>query len=252
LLIYGRSAWRIAMIAFDIQHYDSVGSTNDEAMRLAHSGAAHGTVVCAREQTEGRGRQVRRWYSPAGNLHASILLRTDLPLGRIPQLSFVAALAVADAADAFLPGDVRAELKWPNDVLVRGAKVAGILIESADGTAIIGIGMNIAHAPSDAPYPITTLSSSAAKTLEPGAVLQVLLKAFGHRFADWRDQGFATVRTDWLARAHPAGSPLRLTVGDRSIQGRFADLGHDGALVIETADGLERFVAGEVLVPPTP
>jgi BirA family biotin operon repressor/biotin-[acetyl-CoA-carboxylase] ligase len=80
----------------------------------------------------------------------------------------------------------------------------------------------------------------------------VLLQTLGHRFSDWRDQGFATVRTDWLARAHLAGSPLRLTLGDRSIEGRFADLGHDGALVLETADGLERFVAGEVLVPPTP
>jgi BirA family transcriptional regulator, biotin operon repressor / biotin---[acetyl-CoA-carboxylase] ligase len=240
------------MIAFDIQHYDSIGSTNDEAMRLARAGAAHGTVVCAREQTTGRGRQARRWHSPAGNLHASILLRTELALGRIPQLSFVAALAVADAADAFLPGDVRAELKWPNDVLVRGAKVAGILIESADAAAIIGIGMNIAYAPPDAPYPVTTLAASAAETLEPGDVLQVLLQALRHRFSDWGDQGFATVRTDWLARAHPVGSLLRLTVGDRSIEGRFADLGHDGALVIATARGLERFVAGEVLVPPPP
>jgi BirA family transcriptional regulator, biotin operon repressor / biotin---[acetyl-CoA-carboxylase] ligase len=238
------------MIAFDIRHYDSIGSTNDEAMRRAHDGAAHGTVVCAREQTAGRGRVARRWHSPAGNLHASILLRTDLPPGRIPQLSLVAALAVADAADAFLPGDVRAELKWPNDVLVRGAKLAGILIESADATAVIGIGMNIAHAPPDAPYPVTTLAAGGAETLEPAAVLQVLLQALDHRFSDWRDHGLATVRTDWLARAHPVGSPLRLWVGDRSIQGRFADLAHDGALVLETADGLERFVAGEVLVPP--
>jgi BirA family transcriptional regulator, biotin operon repressor / biotin---[acetyl-CoA-carboxylase] ligase len=240
------------VIAFDIRHYDSIGSTNDEAMRLARAGAAHGTVVCAREQTAGRGRRARRWHSPAGNLHASILLRTDLPPGRIPQLSFVAALAVADAADAFLPGDARAELKWPNDVLVRGAKLAGILIESADATAILGIGMNIAHAPPDAPYPVTTLAASGAETLEPGAFLSVLLQAFGHRFSNLRDHGFATVRTDWLARAHPTGSRLRLTLGDRSIEGRFADLAHDGALVLETAEGLERFVAGELLVPQTP
>ena len=139
-------------------------------------------MVCAREQTAGRGRGARRWHSPAGNLHASILLRTDLPPGRIPQLSLVAALAVADAADAFLPGDVRAELKWPNDVLVRGAKLAGILIESADATAIIGIGMNIAHAPPDAPYPVTTLAAGGAEMLEPAAVLQVLLQALDHRF----------------------------------------------------------------------
>jgi BirA family transcriptional regulator, biotin operon repressor / biotin---[acetyl-CoA-carboxylase] ligase len=235
------------VIGFDIRHYDSIGSTNDEAMRLARAGASHGTVVAAREQTAGRGRHARHWHSPAGNLHASILLRTDVPPARIPQLSFVAALAVADAADAFLPGNVRAELKWPNDVLVGGAKVAGILIESTDAAAIVGIGMNVLHAAPDAPYPVTTLAACGAGTSEPAAVLQVLLEAFRRRSADWQDQGFAPVRAGWLERAQPAGTMLRVIVGNRSIEGRFADLGHDGALVIETAAGLERFVAGEVL-----
>ena len=235
------------MMAFDIRHYHSIRSTNDEAMRLARTGASHGTVVVAREQTAGRGRQARRWHSPAGNLHASILLRTDVPPARIPQLSFVTALAVADAADAFLPGNIRAALKWPNDVLVRGAKIAGILIECTEAAAIVGIGLNVLHAAPDAPYPVTTLAASGEGPSEPDAVLQVLLEAFHRRSADWQDQGFAPVRAAWLKRAHPAGSSLRLTVGNRSIEGRFADLGHDGALVIETATGLERFVAGEVL-----
>lgn len=234
------------MIAFDVRHYDSIGSTNDEALRLARAGAAHGTVVCASEQTAGRGRQARHWHSPAGNLYMSILLRLDMEPGRIAQLSFVTALAVADATDGFLPGDVRAELKWPNDVLIHGAKVAGILIECAAATAVVGIGMNIRHAPANTPYPVTTLTASGAATADIEAVLQVLLEAFSRRIADWQVQGFAAVRTAWLARAHSAGSPLRIAVGNRSIEGRFADLAHDGALIIETADGLARFVAGEV------
>jgi len=239
-----------ALIAFDIRRYDSIGSTNDEAMRLAHCGAAHGTVVCAAMQTAGRGRQARHWHSPPGNLYVSILLRPDRPMERIPELSFVTALAVADAADSVLPDGVRAELKWPNDVLVRGAKVAGILIEHTDPATVVGVGVNIRHAPSDAPYAVTTLAAAGAGAADPDAVLPMLLAAFRRRFADWRDCGFAAIRTAWLQRAHVPGSPLNVRIGDRTVQGRFADLSHDGALVIETPEGRRRIHAGEVLSPP--
>jgi BirA family transcriptional regulator, biotin operon repressor / biotin---[acetyl-CoA-carboxylase] ligase len=235
------------MIAFDVRRYDRIGSTNDEAMRLALCGAAHGTVVWALAQTAGRGRQARHWHSPPGNLHVSILLRPDRPIGRVPELSFVAALAVADAVDGFLPDDVRAALKWPNDVLIRVAKVAGILIEHADPATVVGIGMNVLHAPPGAPYAVTTLAAAGARATDPDAVLQVLLAAFRRRFADWRETGFAAVRTAWLQRAHAPGSTLQVRIGDRTVQGRFADLAHDGALVIETAEGPQRVHAGEVL-----
>ncbi len=234
------------MIVFDVRHYDSIGSTNDEALRLARTGAAHGTVVCAREQTAGRGRQARHWHSPAGNLYVSILLRLDLAPGKAAELSFVVALAVADTVDRLLSDGVRASLKWPNDVLVRGAKISGILLEYADAAVIVGIGVNIRHAPLDMPYPVTSLAASGAVATTTDATLQVLLEAVVGRVADWQETGFATTRTAWLARAHPAGSPLRITVGSGSIEGRFADLAHDGALIIETADGPARFVAGEV------
>ena len=124
------------MIAFDVRHYDSIGSTNDEAMRLAREGAVHGTVVHADEQTAGRGRLSRRWLSPPGNLYLSIVLRPDVPAARSAEIGLVAALAVADAVDALLPQQVRATLKWPNDVLVRDGKIAGILLEQADDTLI--------------------------------------------------------------------------------------------------------------------
>src|SRR6185436_12611332 len=122
----------------------SVGSTNDEAARLAAAGAAEGTVVWAREQTAGRGRRGRHWASPVGNLYTSAIVRPDCPAARAAELGFVAALAVADMVPAGRP----VRLKWPNDVLVEGAKVAGILPESsigADGQAehvILGIGVN--------------------------------------------------------------------------------------------------------------
>jgi BirA family biotin operon repressor/biotin-[acetyl-CoA-carboxylase] ligase len=239
------------VIAFDVRHYDTIGSTNDEAMRLADAGAAHGTAVCAREQTAGRGRQARIWHSPAGNLYASVLLRFAASPSRTPELSLVAALAVADTVDRFLPAGVRAELKWPNDVLVHGAKIAGILLESADAAVVVGIGINVLWAPIDAPYPVTRLGDSVAAVPEPSATLHVLLQSLAHRLADWQDEGFAQTRSAWLARAHPPGSPIRISVGDGSIVGRFVGLGDDGALIVQTKDGLIRIVAGDLVVLPT-
>ena len=239
------------MIVFDIRHHDIIGSTNDEAMDLARAGAAHGTVVWAREQTAGRGRQARIWHSPAGNLYASVLLRLAASPSRAAELSLVAALAVADTVDSFLPDGARAELKWPNDVLVQGAKIAGILLESADAAVVVGIGINVLRAPLDAPYPVTRLADSVAAVPEPAATLQVLLRSLAHRLADWQDEGFAQTRSAWLARAHPPGSPIRISVGDSSFAGQFVGLADDGALIVQTADRLMRVVAGDLVVLPT-
>ncbi len=145
---------------FHIQHHERIGSTNDEARRLAASGAPHGTVVHADEQAAGRGRFGRTWFSPPGNLYLSVLLRLDLPPDRGPELSFVTALTVADAVDALLPKQSRSTLKWPNDVLVNDGKIAGILVESADDAQIIGIGVNVLEAPRNAPYKTSTLVGS--------------------------------------------------------------------------------------------
>jgi BirA family biotin operon repressor/biotin-[acetyl-CoA-carboxylase] ligase len=240
------------VIAYDVRRYDSIGSTNDAALELARTGAAHGTVVFAREQTAGRGRQARHWHSPTGNLYSSILLRPDASPGRAAELSFVAALAVADTVDGCLPDGVRARLKWPNDVLVRGAKIAGILLEHADAAVVVGIGINVLHAPPVAPYPVTSLADSGAATPEPEAALGALLRSFAHRFDEWQGEGFAQARSAWLARAHPVGSAIRISVGGRSQAGDFAGLADDGALIVRTADGPVRIVAGEVLLTPLP
>src|ERR1700727_2136985 len=137
---------------FNVQHHERLESTNDEARQLAAAGAPHGTVVHADEQSAGRGRFGRTWYSPPGNLYLSVLLRLDRPPERTPELSFVAAITVADAVDALLPKQSRATLKWPNDVLVNDGKIAGILLENADGAQIVGIGLNVLEAPRNPPY----------------------------------------------------------------------------------------------------
>ncbi len=251
---------------FHVIHYDSIGSTNDEAFRLAREGASHGTVVTARTQTAGRGRTGRGWQSPPGNLYLSVLLRLSLPSARVAEVSFVAALAVAETVDAFVPRRVR--LKWPNDVLVDGAKIAGILIEQADGVAVLGIGVNVAHFPTGLTYPVTALlhvmlgegrasaPSSASTRVDARAkrehdeggwvtsIRDTLLQILARRLASWRADGFAPIRAGWLARAHPPGTPLRAG----AIEGSFAGIDTDGALLLDTPAGRIRIVGGEVQV----
>ncbi len=233
------------MITFDVRHYDSIGSTNDEAMRLAREGAAHGTVVHADEQTAGRGRLSRRWSSPPGNLYVSIVLRLEVPPPRAVEIGFVAALAVADAVDALLPRQVHATLKWPNDVLVRGDKIAGILLEQADDAVILGIGLNVLQPPSGVSYQASTIVGCGGLATVDGA-RDKLLAALASWLETWLQEGFAPIRAAWLARAHPIGSRLSVRVGERFVSGTFASIDEGGALLLETPDGRARIVAGDV------
>ena len=223
----------------------SVGSTNDEAARLAEQGAPEGTVVWAREQTGGRGRRGRFWASPVGNLYSSTILRPDCPAARAAELGFVAALAVADT----VPQGRGVRVKWPNDVLVDGGKVAGILPESAvdgDGRAehvILGIGVNVGCAPSlpEMRYPGAALGG----TVE--AALEKLTAALARRLGQWRRDGFPAIRAEWLATAGPIGQEVDVRLGDELVRGRFAGMDGDGALLLDTAAGRRRIVAGELL-----
>jgi BirA family biotin operon repressor/biotin-[acetyl-CoA-carboxylase] ligase len=223
----------------------SVGSTNDEAARLAETGAPEGTVVWAREQTGGRGRRGRHWASPVGNLYSSTVLRPECPASRAAELGFVAALAVAD----MVPSSRQVRLKWPNDVLVDGGKVAGILLESAVSQdarvqhVIAGIGVNVGFAPqlADMRYP----SSMLGGTVE--AALETLTAALVARLAQWRAEGFERVRRAWLAQAGPLGAEVDVRLGNELVRGRFAGLDREGALLLETAQGRRKIVSGELL-----
>lgn len=234
------------MIRFTIRRYDSVASTNDEARRLAAADAAEGTAVLAREQTSGRGRQGRHWISPPGNLHLSLLLRPAIPARRGAELGFLTAVAVADTVDALLLPHRRAMLKWPNDLLVNGSKLAGILIESELGPdaiawTIIGVGVNIAYSPADALYPVTSLSAEGVTT-DVDSFGPALLERMAAWLERWTADGFEPVRAAWLARAHPLGETIR--VGE--VTGRFAGLDEDGALLLITPSGTRRIRTGDV------
>lgn len=224
---------------------DTVGSTNDEAARLADAGAPEGTVVWSREQTGGRGRRGRRWVSPVGNLYSSTILRPDCAAPQAAELGFVAALAVADIVSA----GRQVRVKWPNDVLVDDGKIAGILLESAVGDGgrvmhvVAGIGINVGFAPqlSEMRYPGATLGGTVESALEG------LTKALARRLAEWRRHGFEAVRLAWLAQAGPIGAAVDVKLGDGLVSGRFAGVDHQGALLLETADGPRRIVSGELL-----
>jgi len=228
--------------------YDEIGSTNAQALALARAGERGPLWVTARSQHAGRGRRGAPWVSERGNLYASLLL-SDLPAARAPELSFVSALAVHDAVVAVAPG-LNAVLKWPNDLLVGGAKMAGILIEGETGppfAVATGIGVNCASHPALAAYPATDLAAEG-RSVTPAALFSALSAAMLRRLAQWeRGAGFAHTRADWLARAAGVGEAIRVRLPDRELSGCFAGIDADGRLLLEHAGGaVESIAAGEV------
>lgn len=221
------------------------GSTNADLLALGRD-AREGDWLVARRQTAGRGRAGRQWEDGAGNFMGStvVALRPGDPL---PQtLALVTGLAMAEAVAA-VPGAPNAMLKWPNDLLVDGAKLAGILLERAGEIVVIGIGCNLVRAPDVAGRATTALADHGAH-IELGAFADLLADCFAGALARWRGGEWYGLRAAWLARAHPEGTPL--SVNDREghpITGTFAGLGADGAALLRLADGTVRPIhAGDV------
>jgi BirA family biotin operon repressor/biotin-[acetyl-CoA-carboxylase] ligase len=228
---------------------ETVGSTNSEALAHARAGEKGPLWITARAQTAGRGRRGRTWISERGNLYATLLLTDPAPPERAAQLSFVAALATHDAIAACAPSLLaRLGFKWPNDVLLDGAKLAGILIE-AEGTrpllVAVGIGVNCRHHPAGTDYAATDLAAAgAAVTVED--LFKALSVAMAHRLREW-EGGFASTRAGWLARAGGLGGELTARLGARNLTGRFETLDEAGRLVLRRPDGgVETIAAGEV------
>jgi BirA family biotin operon repressor/biotin-[acetyl-CoA-carboxylase] ligase len=229
---------------------DSVDSTNAEALRHARAGEAGPLWIAAVQQTAGRGRRGRSWMSPPGNLHASLLLTDPSPSAAAPQLAFVAGLAVHDACAALAPGLAGSlALKWPNDMLCGGAKIAGILIEGEGEvvTVAIGIGVNCRHHPFTVELPATDFAEQGATVAAP-ALLQALGPAMATRLRQWdRGAGFAAIRAGWLARAAGIGHAVRVRLAERETSGHFEAIDEAGRLVLRLGDGRrETIAAGEV------
>ena len=229
--------------------YETVGSTNEEALLRARAGEPGPLWITATRQQSGRGRRGRHWVSEPGNLYASLLLADPSSPERAPQLSFVAALAVLDAVAANAPSLARRiALKWPNDLLLDGAKFVGILVEAeAAGpafAAVIGIGVNCRHHPGDTPYPTTDLAAAGAD-LSPEALLDTLASAMMLRLAQWdHGFGFPSIRADWLAHAAGIGEDITMRAGDRDLRGRFEAIDETGRLLLRLPDGRVQTIAG--------
>ncbi len=230
--------------------FDSLGSTNAEALARARAGERGPLWITAAVQETGRGRRGREWASPAGNLYSSLLLTDPAPQAIAAQLSFVAALALHDAVADCAPqlGPLLA-VKWPNDVLLGGAKIAGILIEAESGrpfAAVIGMGVNCASHPGDTAWPATDLKTAGAH-VTPEALLQALAEAMQTRLAQWdRGQGFAAIRGAWLRRAAGLGQDIRVRLPEREFSGIFDGLDEAGRLLVRGEDGTTAVTAGEV------
>jgi BirA family biotin operon repressor/biotin-[acetyl-CoA-carboxylase] ligase len=237
---------------FRLHHFETLGSTNDEAKALARAGAPEGTLVWAGEQTAGRGRRGRTWLSPPGNLYLSLVLRPEGAPVRAAQLGFVTALGLGDALALLAGPAFKLRYKWPNDILVNGRKLAGILLESENAASdrvdfvVAGIGVNIAAAPEDVEFPATSLAAEGVAGITPAVLLGGFVRHFDIWARRWREAGFAPVRAAWLARASGLGERVRVRLERGTLFGRFLDLDADGALVLEGEGGRRRIAAGEV------
>lgn len=239
---------------FRLAAHETLPSTNAEALRCAqnHRGDTRPLWITARAQSAGRGRRGSQWDSPLGNLYATLLLAAPAAARRAPELSFAAGLAVHDAILGCAPGlRERLALKWPNDVLCGGGKLAGILIEGhrlrSDLAVAIGIGVNCKRHPGHTSYPATDLAEAGADVSADDLFL-ALSGAVLWRLDQWRGgDGFSTIRSDWLDRAAGIGGDMRVRLPDRELFGRWEALDGYGRLLLRLADGsLETIAAGDV------
>lgn len=231
---------------------ETVGSTNAEARRLIDAGAVDGwTLVTARQQMAGRGREARVWTSPPGNFYGSFIVpRGAEAEWKRPWLcGFAVALAIAQTAEEAIDDGAPVRIKWPNDVLVAGAKLSGVLIE-ASGNApflVVGTGVNLASHPPDTPYPATHLDAHRQSPIDVDAFAEKLGVNLRRAVEAWIAAGFAPIRARFLALSHSAGEPLTLGMsGKAPVSGRFIAIDETGCLCLDVDGEQRRFAAGDV------
>ena len=241
---------RAAQAGYRLAGYQSIGSTNSEALDRVHAGERGPGWIAARAQTTGRGRRGRGWSTQDGNLAASLVIVVNAPLPVTATLGFVAALALHRALVSCAHG-LPVSLKWPNDVLASDRKLAGILLESEtlDGAVamVVGMGVNIVSAPADVPFPATSLAA-LGQAVSAEHVFAELSDAWIDVYAAWdQGRGLATIRSQWLRHAAGLGGPIAIHTGDTVLQGIFQTLDEQGRLVLRKPDGSDVLVtAGDV------
>lgn len=235
-----------------IQHFDSLDSSNREAMRQAESGAKEGTVIFTDKQSAGRGRLGRTWHTTGDALALSIILRPPLSPEKIPQLSLLTAVALQQALSQYCH-DIR--IKWPNDLLINGAKVSGILTEmrAEPGlvhAVIVGIGINIKAPeqgwPSDISQTVSDLQSHHKQPISRLQCAISVLKSMEQWYSTYLKHGFAPIRDAWWQAHAASGQKVRVHDGQSYIEGIAQALDDDGALLLTTQHGNQRIISGEL------
>ncbi|MRR55108.1 MAG: biotin--[acetyl-CoA-carboxylase] ligase [Deltaproteobacteria bacterium] len=251
------SGLQTTRIGCQISSVRETESTNLLAFRLAENSAPEGTVVIAEAQTGGKGRLGRHWESPPGvNLYCSVILRPPMSPVRAPQLTFLSAVAVARAIEEV--AQLQPTIKWPNDVLLNGRKVAGLLNEMSAETdtihcVVLGIGVNInmerEQFPNDLRQPATSLFLEKGVSINRVDFTKALLTSLDVLYDDYLAHGFTGIREEWLARSTVQGRRVRVSFGNGETEGVVSGVDNDGALLITRGDGTqERVLAGDVTV----
>ena len=222
-----------------------VGSTMDVARELAEQGAPGGACVIADRQTEGRGRSGRRWESPPGGLYLSFILRPSRPPDEWPSLSLVVGVALAEAVGALCQLDV--SIRWPNDLLVNGRKLAGILIEAHTGSSggewvVVGIGLNLLDAPTGLDQPATALREHLAHPPTRQELAAALFRSLERRYEAWTVGGFSSIRPVWLERSSLIGEGVSVSLPNEKLEGQASDIDERGRLILRLDTGVQRSV----------
>jgi len=234
------------LITWRLEVFEELGSTSDFCVARAKAGEPEGLAVLALQQTAGRGSRGRSWQAPPGNLNLSVLLRPARPAAEAGMFSLLAGLAVAEALEKFFSPPTM--LKWPNDVLLGGAKLAGILIDAAPVNQkldwlVIGIGLNLRTAPL-IPGRATTALAQHSTEVAPHEATEAILARLSH----WDQSDAAAIRQAWLARAHPIGTRLEIRTVQQTRGGTFAGLSPSGELLLRTETRIEPISTGDVML----
>lgn len=244
----------ISLVGKQVLHYEEIASTQDIACKLARQGAEEGTIVIAEKQTKGRGRQGKSWSSPGGGLYFSIILRPNLEPAQALQLPLVVGVAVAKAIKKVTA--LQPRLKWPNDIVIAGKKVGGILIETStkqgkiDHT-VLGIGLNVNTAKSLLPEAIrgtaTSLVEEGGQNISPLKLLQCLFREFEALYIEFLAYGFDKTRKQWKAMSNTIGSRVKIDSGGAEIEGEALDIDSEGFLLLRRENGnIDRVISGDV------
>jgi BirA family biotin operon repressor/biotin-[acetyl-CoA-carboxylase] ligase len=244
-------------IGHQLCYFEEIGSTNDEAFRLGLAGAPEGTALIANSQSAGKGRMQRVWHSPAGsNIYTSIILRPKITPARAPQISILAGVAVAEVLESYCPDMIK--LKWPNDVLIDGKKVCGILSQMKTAVSeidfiVLGIGINVNISYSQFPKEICILATSLAIETDREISRQELIISLYENLAKWYKyllkDGFDRIKEKWLSLSPMIGKPVQVMFQEEAVSGKAIGLDEDGSLILLTAGNKELKVsAGDATI----